>query len=366
MVLVCCFAAQAATVSFPDGSTANHDSGWGMVKFSFGTTDIDTATLTSDLIYGTITDIKITSTGTDTDYSVKLEDGDGLVLFDKTDCNSVLEPYHYAITQIGNGDPNNYPGVTIFDTLTCTINDVDYDNEVQTISIPASGVSPDAGTYTISYNGQTTPAIAYGATTAAIDTTLEALSTIGTGNVVAVCGTAFSYGNDIVITGGGALDGVDMSAFTINTTSLVDTGNNETQTIAQAATVAKGHWHITYGGTTTDAIAFNAAKAGIDTALDAAFGEDVIVSTAASGIASNNIVLTFSGTGVTKTDVALITLDYSALLTSGDVPVAITVTESLKGKADIIPVAAVTETTKGTSNLTPIDITVYYQPFNKD
>jgi len=359
--------AQAATVSYPDGSTANHESKWGMVKFHFDSQDINTVSLTSDLIYGELNRITINSTGTEKAWGVKIEDDIGLTLFQKTDCNSVMIPYGYAITQKDNIDSNcNYRNVTVFSTLTCTVSDVNYDNEIQTISIAASGVTPDAGTYTISYGGQTTSAIAYGATTSVIDPCIEALSTIGTGNVVAVAGTAFGYGNDIVITGGGTLAGVDMSAFTINAASLVDTGNNETQTIAQAATVAKGHWHITFDGTTTGAIAWDAAKSGIDTALDAAFGTAKIVSTAAGGIAANNIVLTFSGTGVAKTDANLITLDYSALLTSEDVPVEITASETLKGKADVIPVATVTETKKGASNLNPIDVVVYYQKYKKD
>ena len=54
-------------------------------------------------------------------------------------------------------------------------------SEVQTITISGS---PTGGTFTLSYRGQTTTAIAYNAAAAAVDSALEALSTIGAGNVV--------------------------------------------------------------------------------------------------------------------------------------------------------------------------------------
>lgn len=51
-------------------------------------------------------------------------------------------------------------------------------NEVQTLTIDATG-----GTFTGTYGGQTTAAVAYNATAAVLKAALEALSTIGTGNV---------------------------------------------------------------------------------------------------------------------------------------------------------------------------------------
>lgn len=57
---------------------------------------------------------------------------------------------------------------------------------VQTVTINGS---PTGGTFTLTFRGQTTSAIAYDAANSAVDTALEALSTIGTGNVV-VTGSA--------------------------------------------------------------------------------------------------------------------------------------------------------------------------------
>lgn len=51
-------------------------------------------------------------------------------------------------------------------------------NEVQTVTVDATG-----GTFTITYSGQETSTIAYNATAAAVQTAVEALSTVGSGNV---------------------------------------------------------------------------------------------------------------------------------------------------------------------------------------
>lgn len=58
-------------------------------------------------------------------------------------------------------------------------------NEVVTLT---EGTSMTAGTYTLTFGGQTTTAIAYNATAATIQAALEALSTIGVGNVTVTGG----------------------------------------------------------------------------------------------------------------------------------------------------------------------------------
>ncbi len=54
----------------------------------------------------------------------------------------------------------------------------------QTYTLTANASPPTAGTFTLTKSGQTTGAIAYNATPAAVQSALEALSTIGAGNVV--------------------------------------------------------------------------------------------------------------------------------------------------------------------------------------
>src|SRR5262249_19038185 len=61
-------------------------------------------------------------------------------------------------------------------------------NEVQTITINATG-----GTFTITFNGQTTGALAFNASQGTVQTALQGLSTIGTGNVsVSLSGTVYT------------------------------------------------------------------------------------------------------------------------------------------------------------------------------
>ena len=55
-------------------------------------------------------------------------------------------------------------------------------------------IAATAGTFTVTYEGQTTAAIAYGATTAAITTAVNLLSTVTAGDIV-VSGTTFDSGN---------------------------------------------------------------------------------------------------------------------------------------------------------------------------
>jgi hypothetical protein len=224
--------------------------------------------------------------------------------------------------------------------------------EVQTLSIAAAGVIPDAGHYHIIYSGQTSGAIAWDASAATIQTAVQALSNIGAGNMTVTAANPLAYGQNVVLTFAGTLNRGDKAAVTFDASAFVDTGNNETQTITQAVDANNGHWHITYSGTTTGAIAWDATKAGIDAALDAAFGAGIIVSTATGSIAANPVILTFSGAGVTKTDVAIVTLDYSALLDDAT-PVPITASETVKGKADVNPTVAIGETVKGVADVTP-------------
>lgn len=97
---------------------------------------------------------------------------------------------------------------------------------VQTITISATG-----GTFTITYKGQTTSALAYNASAATVEAALVALSTIGTGNAaVALSGAVYT------ITLAAAL-GVH-EAFTTNAASL--TGGSQTATVATAADTTAG------------------------------------------------------------------------------------------------------------------------------
>lgn len=96
-------------------------------------------------------------------------------------------------------------------------------NEVQLLT-PGGTIS--GGTWTITFGGQTTSALAYNAAAAAIQAALEALSTIGTGNV-AVTGGPISSGA-VTLTFQNNLGNTNVAQVTVGTGSL--TGSSPTLT----------------------------------------------------------------------------------------------------------------------------------------
>ncbi|TXS42932.1 hypothetical protein [Streptomyces sp. t39] len=96
-------------------------------------------------------------------------------------------------------------------------------NEVQTLTVTGG---PTGGTFTITWSGQTTGAIAYNATAAQVQTALEALSNIAPGDV-AVTGAA---GGPWTLTWGGTQLGENVAAPT--TTEAFTGGTSPDITIA--------------------------------------------------------------------------------------------------------------------------------------
>lgn len=87
--------------------------------------------------------------------------------------------------------------------------------EIQSIAVDAAG-----GTFTITFSAQTTSAINYNATAAAVTTALEALSNIAPGDVVVTGGPGVAGGaTPYVLTFGGTFEG-DVAAVTTTATSL--------------------------------------------------------------------------------------------------------------------------------------------------
>jgi hypothetical protein len=139
-------------------------------------------------------------------------------------------------------------------------------NEQQTITITGT---PTGGTFTLTYNGATTAAIAYNAAAAAVTTALEALPNIGPGNVLA---------------SGGALPG----------TPIVLTFQNQLgrQNINQLTAASS------LTGGTTPAIAITTTTPG--SALDSGLyvvHRGTILKKASSGGGSNNVLTPWLGSG---------------------------------------------------------------------
>ncbi|MCY2966524.1 MAG: hypothetical protein NT069_23315 [Planctomycetota bacterium] len=176
-------------------------------------------------------------------------------------------------------------------------------DEVQTITI---GNSPTGGTFTLTFSGATTGAIAYNASAATVQTALEALANIGVSEAL-VTGPA---GGPWVVTFAGALAGVDQPLITGNPASLtggnatvtIETiangavGTNEVQSLRLNGSPTGGTFTLTFSGATTGAIAYNASAATVKTALEglATIGTGN-VNTSGGALPSTAVVITFQG-----------------------------------------------------------------------
>lgn len=88
-------------------------------------------------------------------------------------------------------------------------------DEVQTVTITGT---PTGGTYTLTFSGQTTSGIAFNAAASAVQSALEALSNIASGDVV--CAGGPHPGTPVTVTFGGAYDGADVPQMTASAAGL--------------------------------------------------------------------------------------------------------------------------------------------------
>jgi hypothetical protein len=169
--------------------------------------------------------------------------------------------------------------------------ELDVANEVQEILITRA----TGGTFTITFDGQTTSGIAYNASAGTVQTALEALSNIASGDVEV---TAVTGGYRVEFKG--AYLGLNVTAMTVNGASL--TGGtvsvtistvrtytsgasevvtfffdvtqtvsplNETQKVTIGGNPSSGNFTLTFDGQTTGNIAYNASNATVLAALEA-------------------------------------------------------------------------------------------------
>lgn len=221
-------------------------------------------------------------------------------------------------------------------------------NEEQTISLG----TVTGGTFTLTYDGQTTGNIAYNASAATVEAALEGLSNIGAGEAT----TTGSAGGPWTVTFSGNLAGTDVDQITVDGTNLtgklsvsitqttdgVSGAENEvhlyhaigsggvdgTFTITGDASVTGGTFTLalSVGGTTlftTDAIAYNATLTAIQAAIDAK---------AASSIHYNagEVHIVGEAAGTTLVDGATLSVRISCAVNQSGIVVP-TVTNSLTG-----------------------------------
>jgi flagellar hook protein FlgE len=140
-------------------------------------------------------------------------------------------------------------------------------DEIQTISSTATG-----GTFTLSFGGQTTSALNWNSTAAQIDTALEALSTIGAGNVNCAGG---ALPTDVTVTFAGTLAGQDAALITVDNTNM--TGG--TASVAETTT-----------GRAVQGILGSTATASL-------LNGQIRITDTASGYSKSDLVMTYSGDG---------------------------------------------------------------------
>lgn len=216
-------------------------------------------------------------------------------------------------------------------------------NEVQRITIAGS---PSQGSFTLTFGGQTTQAIAYNASAADVESALEALSPIGTGNVSCTGGSLPGTPVDVEFVGD--LAATNVAAMTINdnslktsvtTTTAGDPGTNEVQRLTTTPAAVAGTFTLTYDGQTTSSIAYNASASDIQTALIALSNlapGDVVCT--GGPINSAQVLVTF-GSLLAATNVPAITASSSL---TGASPTELTVTTTTEGAAPSNEVQRVT------------------------
>jgi hypothetical protein len=117
--------------------------------------------------------------------------------------------YTFTVSLVSNGG-----GVQTSATRHFT---VPVPNEIQGVRVS----NATGGTFTLTFDGQTTAPIAFNATAAQLQAALEALSTIGPGNVSATGGDVDAARVDITFIG--VYAGVDVAQLTPDATALTGT-----------------------------------------------------------------------------------------------------------------------------------------------
>ena len=202
-------------------------------------------------------------------------------------------------------------------------------NEIQTVAIQnvISG-----GTFTLTYNGQTTGTIAYNANAATVKTALELLTNIAVDDVAITGGPGpgtdwiVEFQNnlgltDVVLMAGDGTNLVGRTASVTETTPGV-AAVNEQQTVSIPDDSVSGSFTLSFDGQgPTGAITYDDVAADIKTALELLSNINTVAVTGGGG-PTNDWVVEFQGTNA-ATDVALMTAD-STLLLGGTPAVAIT------------------------------------------
>lgn len=214
-------------------------------------------------------------------------------------------------------------------------------NEVQTLSISSAS---SGGSFTLTFDGEESSAIAYNASAATIEGVFDSMGSVGNGNVACAGGDVGTA--DVTFTFSGDFAGIDVPLLTADTTNLLgaavdvevatlvdgNAGTDEVQTFALYGTPTGGTFTLTFDGQTTGALNYNDSAATVDTALEALSNigaGDVAVT--GGPLPGSSLTITFGG-ALTETNVANITCDPGSL-TGGSISAS--VAETTPGDAGL-------------------------------
>lgn len=209
-------------------------------------------------------------------------------------------------------------------------------NEVQVLTLLGG---PSGGTFTVTFQGQTTAGVAYSASAATLQTALEALSNIAPSDVT-VTGSA---GGPYTCTFGGVYVGVDVQQMTGSGASLTGANVNASTTQTSIAAANEQQQVTLTGGPTagtftlsfnsegpTSAIAFDATSATVQAALEG-LTTPVPGDIAVVGAAGGPWIVTFQGAYL-HTDVPAMTGNGASLTSVGSQTLAVATTTTPTGK----------------------------------
>lgn len=149
--------------------------------------------------------------------------------------NGIFSGYTFNFSRDAVDQSGTLVGQRLVDPFTMTTIAV---NEVQSLTITGT---PTGGTFTLTWNGQTTAPIAFNAAAAAVQTALTALPNIGAGNIT-VTGSALPTGPQ-TITFTGLLGGNTQALITATSTGLTG-GSTPTATVTETTPGSNGQLPI--------------------------------------------------------------------------------------------------------------------------
>lgn len=241
----------------------------------------------------------------------------------------------YTVTFVDSLAATNIAGLFSVDTSGLSGNSAEVQaavagvNEVQLIT-PAPWLLT-SGDFTLSFDGETTAPIAFDARGADVEAALEALSTIGSDNVL-VTGAAggpwtVTFTRDLakqnvaaLIPAAGNLGGA-LSVSIIDNFVAAAPGTDEVQAFSFTPAANAGSYTVGFNGATTGPIAYNAGAGTVESALE---GLSTIDDVSVSGCSGGVCTVTFKGKLRAK-DQPLLSLNTSGLSRSG---LTVTVTDN--------------------------------------